>query len=121
MISVGLKRPVLNANFPVCLAPMVGLSHLALRRLVRQYLPEGASTIWPTEMLNSRRLPLEAVGLTPETLRDPDETGLVPQILGNDETAIAQSVKRLREWGAEGIDINMGCPVQKALKHNYGV
>jgi len=27
----------------------------------------------------------------------------------------------LIEWGAEAIDINMGCPVQKALKHNYGV
>ncbi|MDX9732200.1 MAG: tRNA-dihydrouridine synthase family protein, partial [Bdellovibrionales bacterium] len=25
------------------------------------------------------------------------------------------------EWGASGIDINMGCPVRKALSHNYGV
>lgn len=120
----GLIRPILNdtVNFPLCLAPMVGLTHVALRLTVRQYLPAGAKTIWPTEMLNSRRLPKEDLTLTPETLRAASESELVPQILGNEEKPIADSVKKLvQEWGAEGIDINMGCPVQKALKHNYGV
>lgn len=105
----------------MCLAPMVGLTHVALREVMREYLPQNAFTIWPTEMLNSRRVPGENLQTTPETMRSPDETGLVPQILGNEETAITDSVKRLIDWGAEGIDINMGCPVQKALKHNYGV
>lgn len=100
---------------------MVGLSHVALREVLRGYLPAGAETLWPTEMLNSRRLPNEDLTTTPETLRAPTETGLVPQILGNEERYIAPSVGRLVEWGAEAIDINMGCPVQKALKHNYGV
>lgn len=108
-------------NFPLCLAPMVGLTHVALREVIREYLPADAFTIWPTEMLNSRRIPSENLEKTPETLRSPAETGLVPQILGNEEIPIAESVKRLVEWGAEAIDINMGCPVQKALKHNYGV
>lgn len=100
---------------------MVGLTHVALREMMREYLPENAFTIWPTEMLNSRRIPGENLTTTPETMRAPTETGLVPQILGNEEEPIAESVKRLIEWGAEAIDINMGCPVQKALKHNYGV
>ena len=121
--KVGLHRPILHGkvNFPFCLAPMVGLSHYALRHIVRKYLPAGAETIWPTEMLNSRRLPSEKLGETPETLRDAHESGLVPQILGNEEEFIAASLKRLEAWGAEGVDINMGCPVKKALKHNYGV
>jgi tRNA-dihydrouridine synthase B len=110
-----------KVNFPLCLAPMVGLSHVGLRRLLNDYLPPEASTIWPTEMLNSRRLPNETVGETPETRRMENEKFLVPQILGNDESFISKSVKRLEDWGAHGIDINMGCPVQKALKHNYGV
>jgi tRNA-dihydrouridine synthase len=100
---------------------MVGLTHVALRELIRSYLPQEAFTIWPTEMLNSRRIPAENLAKTPETMRGPEEQGLVPQILGNEEEPIAESVKRLIEWGAEAIDINMGCPVQKALKHNYGV
>ncbi len=110
-----------QVNFPVCLAPMVGISHVALRRLLRDYLPPGAITLWPTEMLNSRRLPKEDVGQTSETKRLENEELLIPQILGNEESAIAQSVQKLEDWGADGIDINMGCPVQKALKHNYGV
>jgi len=121
---LGLQRPILHSqlNFPLCLAPMVGLSHVALRLVIREYLPANAKTIWPTEMLNSRRLPGEDLTTTPETLRSSQESELVPQILGNEEKPISESVRRLtQEWGAEGIDINMGCPVQKALKHNYGV
>jgi tRNA-dihydrouridine synthase len=34
---------------------------------------------------------------------------------------IAKSVARLEQWGAAAIDVNMGCPVKKALRHNYGV
>ncbi len=101
---------------------MVGLTHVALRRLMSDYMPQNASTHWPTEMLNSRRVPGENLKTTPETLRRPEETNLVPQILGNEEIPIQKAVQRLvNEWGASGIDINMGCPVQKALKHNYGV
>lgn len=110
-----------KVNFPLCLAPMVGLTHVALRQVVRGYMPADAKTIWPTEMLNSRKIPNEDLTTTPETLRAESEDGLVPQILGNEERYIAPTVQRLIDWGAEGIDINMGCPVQKALKHNYGV
>lgn len=118
-----MQRPILNGtiNFPLCLAPMVGLSHFPLRTIVRSYMPKAAKTIWPTEMLNSRRIPDEILGETPETLKADGEDGLVPQILGNEEEFIAKSVVKLSEWGAEAIDINMGCPVQKALRHNYGV
>ena len=108
-------------NLPLTLAPMVGLSHLALRRLVRRYMPSDAKTLWPTEMLNSRRLPAQQLGETPETLRDLEEDGLIPQILGNEERFIEASMKKLEAWGAHAIDINMGCPVRRALKHNYGV
>jgi tRNA-dihydrouridine synthase B len=108
-------------DFPLTLAPMVGLSHLAMRRLIKRYMPEGHSTIWPTEMLSTRRLPSQALGNTPETLRDEDENHLVPQILGNEERFITPSLKKLELWGAVGIDINMGCPVKRALRHNYGV
>lgn len=100
---------------------MVGLSHVALRLVVKAYTPADAVVAWPTEMLSSWRLPRESMGATPETFRDPSESDLVPQILGNEEQPIADSVRVLSDWGVEGVDINMGCPVQKALKHNYGV
>jgi tRNA-dihydrouridine synthase len=100
---------------------MVGLSHAALRRVIQDYMPAGANTQWPTEMLNSRRLPGQVLGETPETKKSPLDNLLVPQILGNEKKFIESSIHKLKEWGARGIDINMGCPVRKALKHNYGV
>ncbi|MCR9205799.1 MAG: tRNA-dihydrouridine synthase family protein [Halobacteriovoraceae bacterium] len=110
-----------EVNFPFTLAPMVGLSHVALREVVRDYIPKNAKTFWPTEMLNSRRLPQQRIGETPETrISDRDEM-LVPQILGNNERHIRLSIEKLEAINIRGVDINMGCPVQKALKHNYGV
>ena len=88
-------RNVTDLNYPLCLAPMVGLSHVALRRLIQDYMPQNATTHWPTEMLNSRRVPSENLKTTPETLRRDDENNLVPQILDNKEKAIADSVIRL--------------------------
>jgi tRNA-dihydrouridine synthase B len=106
---------------PVMLAPMVGLSHYAVRAALAEFLPLGARALWPTEMLNSRRIPDQCENFCPEVFFYDRANGLCPQILGNEEIPIRRSVKKLIEWGAVAIDINMGCPVNKALKHNYGV
>jgi len=113
-------------HFPLCLAPMVGLSHVVLRQIIHDYMPNGINCIAPTEMLNSRKIPHEKLGFTPETLIYENEKNLVPQILGNEKDVIQKSIFKIKnEWGSseliKGIDINMGCPVQKALRHNYGV
>lgn len=114
----GLPQEV---NFPLTLAPMVGLSHCAFRQMLREYLPKGALTLWPSEMLNSRRIPDEKLDQIPEAQTFGDENFWMPQILANEEDKIRRSLPKLHDHGAQGIDINMGCPVRKALKHNYGV
>lgn len=106
---------------PVLLAPMVGLSHVAVRKALQEMLPVGARALWPTEMLSSRRLPSQKFAQVPEVDLSDAEHGLCPQLLGNEQSFIEASVNRLQEWGAVAIDINMGCPVKRALKHNYGV
>ncbi len=103
------------------MAPMVGLSHCAFRQLIREYLPQQAVTLWPSEMLNSRRIPDETLDKIPEAMRGQNENFWMPQILANEEDKIKNSLIKLHAHGAQGIDINMGCPVRKALKHNYGV
>jgi tRNA-dihydrouridine synthase B len=45
----------------------------------------------------------------------------VPQLLANEERFIAASLRKLERMRPAAIDINMGCPVSKALKHNWGV
>jgi len=110
-----------RVDFPVVFAPMAGLSHVAFRQVVRSYLPAGVSTLLFTEMLSTRLLPGEDVGDTPQTQVAPGEEDLIPQLLGNDERLIAQSLEKLKAIRPAGIDINMGCPVSKVLKHNWGV
>jgi len=110
-----------RVDFPVVFAPMAGLSHVAFRQVVRSYLPAGVSSLLFTEMLSTRLLPGEDVGQTPQTQVAPGEDDLIPQLLGNDERLIAQSLEKLTAIHPAGIDINMGCPVSKVLKHNWGV
>ena len=106
---------------PVLLAPMVGLTHFAVRAALAEFLPEGAKALWSTEMLNSRRVSSQRIHETPETFFYDAANGIYPQLLANEEEFIRISVPRLVSWGAQAIDINMGCPAKKALKHNYGV
>ena len=100
---------------------MVGITHFVVRKAIQEYLPSGTRSLWPTEMLSSRRLPSQSVGQHIETRFDDHEAGLCPQLLGNEEGFIRDSIVKLKDWGASAIDINMGCPVKRALKHNYGV
>jgi len=106
---------------PLLLAPMVGLTHYAVRASVAEFLPDVKSALWSTEMLNSRRVASQRMHETPETYFYDAGNGVYPQLLANEEEFIRISVPRLESWGAKAIDINMGCPVKKALKHNYGV
>jgi tRNA-dihydrouridine synthase len=119
-IDVMTKLDELSPH-PVMLAPMVGLTHYAVRDSLHDFLPEGARALWPTEMLNSRRIPSQLPNENPEIYFYDSANGLCPQLLANEEEFIRMSVPRLENWGAAAIDINMGCPVRKALKHNYGV
>jgi tRNA-dihydrouridine synthase B len=106
---------------PLLLAPMVGLTHYAVRASVAEFLPNPTQALWSTEMLNSRRVASQREHETPETYFFDSANGIYPQLLANEEEFIRISVPRLESWGAKAIDINMGCPVKKALKHNYGV
>src|SRR5215471_2960916 len=100
---------------------MVGLSHLALREMVRGYLPPGARSLLFTEMLSTRRLPAEQLGRRTETAHAASEDDLVPQLLGNEERFMAASIAKLGVMRPRAIDINMGCPVSQAIKHRWGV
>ncbi len=109
------------SNTEACFAPMVGVSHFAVRKALCEFVPPGLKVLWPTEMLSSRRLAYEKEGQTSELIFNDRDQGLCPQLLGNEEFYIRASVKKLEDWGAQAIDINMGCPAKQVLRHNYGV
>jgi tRNA-dihydrouridine synthase B len=110
-----------GVSFPFLVAPMVGLSHVAFRSLVRSYTPSSLKPLLFTEMLSTRKIPGEKLNTTNELKIAEGEQFYVPQLLGNEEKYIGPSVEKLASRSPFGFDINMGCPVAHTLKHNWGV
>ena len=75
----------LNIHFPFFIAPMVGLSHVAFRELIKSYTPPHLNAIRFTEMLSTRRIPDEKLSTTNELKTAENEQFYIPQLLGNEE------------------------------------
>ncbi len=111
----------MGITFPFMVGPMVGLSHVAFRELIRSYLPPDINSLLFTEMLSTRRLPSERLEEANALRCAPEERYFIPQLLGNEERFIGPSVEKLMALKPWGFDINMGCPATHLLKHNWGV
>ena len=89
----------LGLRFPVLIAPMVGISHVAFRAMLRRYTPVGADPLIFTEMLSTRRLPTERLDTTAELRCTTEEKSgqhrFIPQLLGNEERFVRPSVAKL--------------------------
>lgn len=97
------------------LAPMSGITDLAMRRLARRF---GAALV-VTEMVAadeyargeaSNRLKAEGAGVEPH----------VVQIAGCDPHYMAEAARIAQDAGAAVIDINMGCPAKKVTNGYAG-
>src|SRR3712207_9209435 len=98
---------------PYILAPMAGVSEQPFRVLAFQM---GAA-LCPTELVSAQGL-MRANARTVRYLRH-DATVERPyslQIFGGEPEVMAQAAQGGRAWGAQLIDINMGCPVKKDRK-----
>ncbi|MCX7846615.1 MAG: tRNA dihydrouridine synthase DusB [bacterium] len=117
----GMVRPVqigrVTINPNLFVAPMAGYTDLPYRRIVREL--GGAGLVY-TELISCHAL----VRLRRKTelliATTPDEHPLAMQIFGSDPERMAASASVLEEYGADIIDINMGCPVAKVVKTGGG-
>lgn len=102
---------------PVALAPMVGLSHSALRSLVIEL---GGVGLLYTEMLSAKRLPHDNEFISPLLIKSNLEKPLIYQIITADHTKIKPALDRLHRLDANGIDLNLGCPAPMQRKLGAG-
>jgi tRNA-dihydrouridine synthase B len=107
----------LNIFPPVALAPMVGLSHSALRSLIQE---QGGVGLLFSEMLAARGLADENEKHSPMLVRSADEKPLFYQIFLSDISDIEPAVERLQQLNAQGIDLNLGCPAPKLRRQGAG-
>ncbi len=115
------RQPLIVGNLviqpPLALAPMVGLSHSALRSLVMEL---GGVGLLYTEMLSARRLPQENEKVSPFLIRSPQEYPLFYQLVLHEESSIEKAVEKVQALGAQGIDLNLGCPAPKLRRQGAG-
>jgi tRNA-dihydrouridine synthase B len=102
---------------PFVVAPMAGMTDTAFRRLVKRH---GGCGLVVTEMVSSEGL-VRGIDRTLEYAEFTEEERPVAiQIFGGDPRTMAEAAQIVEGMGADIVDVNMGCPVNKIAKHNAG-
>lgn len=101
----------------VALAPMDGYCDSAFRTICKKVAPDIVvfSEFYSADGLFHNPKLAEKV-LT----HSPEEHPLVFQIFGNNPETFLAAWKLIESYGAQGVDINMGCPAKKVVKCGYG-
>ncbi|HFQ90010.1 MAG TPA: tRNA-dihydrouridine synthase family protein [Desulfobulbus sp.] len=107
----------LEISPPLLLAPMAGLTHSALRTLLLSY---GGVGLLSTEMLSARSLPVESEQASPFLVRTAGERPLSYQLLLTAEEEVEPAVEALHRFGADAVDLNLGCPAPRVRRAGGG-
>jgi nifR3 family TIM-barrel protein len=98
------------------LAPMAAVTNAPFRLVAREC---GAG--WLTSEELDARAVLHGNDKTWDLARFlPAERPIALQLLGGDPDILAEAARRLEAGGADGIDLNMGCPVAKVVAKGQG-
>jgi tRNA-dihydrouridine synthase B len=112
-----MKIGSIDLASPFVVAPMAGMTDTAFRRLVKR---KGGCGLVVTEMVSSDGL-VRGIDRTLEYAEyTEEERPIAIQIFGGDPVKMADAAQIVESMGADIVDVNMGCPVQKIAKHNAG-
>ncbi len=103
-------------NSRVLQSPLSGVTDLVFRRLVRRFAPES---MMYTEMVHASQVCY--MQELPKLMEiDPHERPISIQLFDCRPTFLAEAARRAVTEGADTVDINMGCPVNKITKKGGG-
>lgn len=106
------ERPI------VALAPMAGVTDASYRQFIKSIAPE---VIVFTEFLSTDAMHFGATKTMKMLEFDPKiERPFIVQIFGNNREHFITACKLVEEMGADGIDINMGCPAARVVSSCHG-
>jgi nifR3 family TIM-barrel protein len=115
-LAAPLKIGTFEVKSRVLQSPLSGVTDLVFRRLVRRYAPDS---MMYTEMVNATGL--HYVRQLPQIMEvDPNERPISIQLFDCRPDFLAEAAKMAVEEGADTVDINMGCPVNKITKNGGG-
>jgi tRNA-dihydrouridine synthase B len=119
-LQARLSQPLKIGSFVVksrvLQSPLSGVTDMVFRRLVRRYAPDS---MMYTEMVNATGL--HYVKQLPKIMEvDPNERPISIQLFDCRPDFLAEAAIKAVAEGADTIDINMGCPVNKITKNGGG-
>ncbi|MBK4732834.1 tRNA dihydrouridine synthase DusB [Oxynema sp. CENA135] len=115
-LSTPLKIGSVEVTSRVLQSPLSGVTDLVFRRLVRRYAPES---MLYTEMVHASGL--KYARELPKIMEvDPRERPISVQLFDCRPHFLAEAAVMAVAEGADTIDINMGCPVNKITKNGGG-
>jgi nifR3 family TIM-barrel protein len=107
----------LEADVPLYLAPMAGVSESPFRQLCREH---GADVV-VTEFLSAEGIRRENEATVSKIAFGATERPIGVQIFGADPIAMGEAARYVSDvFEPEFIDINFGCPVKKVVRRNGG-
>ena len=107
----------LDADIPLYLAPMAGVSESPFRQLCHEH---GADVV-VTEFLSAEGIRRENEATVKKLAFGPGERPIGVQIFGADPVAMGEAARFVSDvFQPEFIDINFGCPVKKVVRRNGG-
>jgi tRNA-dihydrouridine synthase B len=120
LLQARLSQPLKIGSFEVksrvLQSPLSGVTDLVFRRLVRRYAPDS---MMYTEMVNATGL--HYVKQLPKIMEvDPNERPISVQLFDCRPDFLAEAAIKAVAEGADTVDINMGCPVNKITKNGGG-
>ncbi len=106
------RRPIL------ALAPMAGVTDASYRQLIKSIAP---TTIVYTEFLSTDAIAYGAKKTISMLHFNAElECPFIVQVFGKDPDHFLEAAKVIEQMGADGIDINMGCPAAKVVSSCHG-
>ena len=115
-LATPLKIGSVVVNSRVLQSPLSGVTDLVFRRLVRRYAP---SSMMYTEMVSAKEIH-HLTELPTIMAIAPDEDPISIQLFDCRPDFMAEAARKAVAEGANTIDINMGCPVNKITKKGGG-
>jgi len=100
----------------VVLAPMAGVTDHNFRKIVKHF----SCGLLCSEMVSAKALTYQNKNTLQMLKIDEEERPISLQIFGSEPDVMAEGAKIVEEYGADILDINMGCPVTKVVKNGEG-
>lgn len=120
MLQARLSQPLqigsVAVHSRVLQSPLSGVTDRVFRRLVRRHAP---ASLMYSEMVSAAEL-CQLRSLPRVMDIDPDERPIGIQLFDRRPEFLAEAARRAVDQGADVVDINMGCPVNKITKNGGG-